>query len=333
MCDYDDYADYFEDFEEVEDEIKDNNKDECTKEIDKKSILSEILSGGSDDCEHKNINIFPKEYGGTCEDCGIIIKDINKFFELRSSECKHISKIQNSSGYYVCQDCGIEIEIYDYSPEWRSYSTSGGKYNPRCKTYNYKNKNIELVFEKHDINVSPFIISEVEDRYCKCVQSTYRGKNRDAIIAVCYYFVLKDFGEYRTTDYIRSQFGLKKKDISFGLNRYYELYSDVAVDEVTPKKLIKWKMDLVGLDIKDHYYKITRICDYIQNASEPIIKSAPQSIAVSVIYFYLCDNKELKSELGLTKKKFAKKALISDITINKLVKEIARLCGKEDIIA
>jgi hypothetical protein len=85
-------------------------------------------------------------------------------------------------------------------------------------------------------------------------------------------------------------------------------------------------MSLTGID-KKHYKNIIKISRSIENSSRLLKRSSPQSVASAIIYFYLCLNPEYKAELGLTKNKFAELALLSDITVSKLVREAQMICN------
>ena len=57
----------------------------------------------------------------------------------------------------------------------------------------------------------------------------------------------------------------------------------------------------------------------IKNKSSIINRSRPQSVASSLIYFFLC---KIKGANNVNIKDFVKKVKLSELTINKIVKEI-----------
>ena len=80
----------------------------------------------------------------------------------------------------------------------------------------------------------------------------------------------------------------------------------------------------MGLD-DSHYPSIVRILHYIKNTSQIINRSTAQTVATSVIYFYICLQPVLKAQLGMTKSKFSDTVFLSEITITKHINEIASI--------
>ena len=77
----------------------------------------------------------------------------------------------------------------------------------------------------------------------------------------------------------------------------------------------------------ENYPSIFKIAKGLEGVDTCLNRSSPQSVASAIVYFYLCLFPKLKTELGLTKTKFAKDVKLSDITISKLVKKIAEIKG------
>lgn len=242
--------------------------------------------------------------------------------------CGHESKYKDDNGLFICKDCGSEIDIPNFEPEWRFYDnsdTSSSKDPSRCHRNRGVDCSISKDFEKHGITVPESIKKQVELKYQKIVgEQTVRGKCRQGILAACLFNTYQDFGEYRTSDYIRKKFDLSKKNMSTGLTRYYEVFVEDRNRNIRSEDLLMWLLTLTGVD-KKYYKNILQISRYLENSSQLLKRSSPQSVAAAVIYFFLCLNPEYKAKLGLTKNKFAEKALLSDITITKLVNEACQI--------
>lgn len=277
-------------------------------------LKAKILKDVNKECTHNNKEIFP-DGKGFCKECG---EEIVK--------CTHSNTFEDDNGLHVCKDCGSEVEIMNFEPEWRYYGASDNRLSKdpsRCHKGTAQNRGIAKVFEEHHIKVVDAIKAQVEVKYNKIVgKDTVRGKGRKAIIAACLFHVYQEFGEYRTSDYVRELFKLPKKKMSGGLSKYYETFPKSRVNHIDSEKLIRWIINLTGID-QSHYKNIVAISRHLKNSSILLKRSSPQSVSSAVIYFYLCLNPEYKAQLGLTKNKFASKALLSDITVTKLVKEAA----------
>jgi transcription initiation factor TFIIIB Brf1 subunit/transcription initiation factor TFIIB len=285
------------------------------------SIIHEVFKTvDKTNCNHKNTSTLP---GGniSCEDCG----KINIIAEV----CKHKDTYEDDNRLHICKTCGVELEIFDYAPEWRYYGASdnrSGKDPSRCHGKKKNNRGLDKTFDELGVVIPGAIRAQVEVKYNSVVGGdTVRGKRRKAIIAACLMQAYREFGEYRTSDSIRKLFDcLTKKDMSDGLSHYYKTFRNDRTKSTTPGDLLKWLLTLTGVSYV-HYRKIMIITNYLKNSSTLFIRSNPQSVASSVIYFYLCLNPEYKSEIGITKNKFAEKAMLSDITLGKLLAEACKV--------
>lgn len=247
-----------------------------------------------------------------CCDCGM-------------ETCFHKNMYEDDNGLNVCTDCGMESECFDFKPEWRYYGTSDNRVSKdpaRCRHKSKtNNRGIDKLFEDTRIEIPEAVKAQINAKYNKIIGSdVVRGKCRKGIIAACWFHVYRDFGYYRTTDYIRSRFNLSKKNMSDGLTAYYKAFPEDRTAHTNPEDLLEWILSLTGIN-KSHYRKIVSITRYLDNSSRLLKRSSPQSVATAIVYFYLCLNPQYKMELGLTKSKFAEKARLSDITVTKLVKE------------
>lgn len=286
------------------------NKETYKAYVDKISKIIEPTL--NEECKHQSTFKSPD---GTiiCDDCDECI-----------DECNHENSYEGENGFYICEDCGFEVEVLNFQPEWKYYGSSNGynKDQSRCHKERGSEKNLDKIFDNLPDKISKAIKSCVEKKYYKIVGTdTVRGKKRESIVAACLFHVYQDFGEARTSDYIRTLFDIKKKKMSQGLNDYYRTFPKDRVKLVKTEHLIKWLMTLTGIN-RSHYKNIINVCRYFNNTARTLKRSSPQSVAASIIYFYLCWNKKYKSELGLTKSQFAQKAMLSDITITKLTKEM-----------
>ena len=286
-------------------------------------LLSELENLEKSECPHKNIQNFPIS-GKACLDCG---RELN--------ECPHENTYKSSNGLHICSDCCMEMEILDYEPEWRFYGISDNrsyKDPSRCQKGKPLGKSIEKVFTDNKIKISPAMKAQITAKYNAVVgKKGVRGKGRTARVAACHFHVCQEFFQNRTSEFITDLYGLDQKDMSVGLNAYYEKFEDDRNKHMRSEDLLRWLMDLTGIE-QSHYRRIVYIARYLEGTSKLLKRSSPQSVASAIIYFYLCLNPEYKKKLELTKTKFSKRAMLSDITVNKLVKEIVRVCKVKSIV-
>lgn len=245
-------------------------------------------------------------------------------------ECLHLALVEDS-GVRVCQDCGLTDEVLDFEPEWRNY---GGESASRCCSVRGVAWSLEKDFIKWDISVSPALRTQTEHKYLQVMEmvrakkdkKSGRGRGRKAIIAACLLFVLRETGDCRTFDELKNMFKLSKKNMFNGLTAYYERFKTDRTQYVTPEDLIARVLVMTGID-KTHYSDIVLIAKELHNTSRTLNRSKPLSVASATVYFWLCLNPSIKTKLGLTRRVFAEMTKLSDITIAKHVKEMARVAG------
>jgi transcription initiation factor TFIIIB Brf1 subunit/transcription initiation factor TFIIB len=285
-----------------------------------------------DECFHSRIDRY-SDGRGSCIECGSVFLDPDDLTSI-IKECKHENVIMDK-GLCVCKDCCVEIQVFDFSPEWRFYGQSDNKSfkDPsRCRYSKSNNRNLDPIFDSCGVSIPEKIRDVTQEKYNKIVdrlreskeKNTVRGKRKKSIVAACLFYSYRESGEYRTSDYIRNFFDLSQKNMSTGMFEYSKTFPDDRKNTISPENLIRWQMTLSGIHIS-HYKKILAIARYLNNASEILTRSNPQSVSAAILYFYLCLNPEYKTKLGLTKSKFASRVDLSDITITKLVQEISRV--------
>lgn len=245
--------------------------------------------------------------------------------------CKHLNVAKDETGIDVCSDCGVEFKSLDFSKEWRNFGALDNRSTrdqSRCHKQKSAPKGIRTVFDAHKIDISDALVGMVEAKFNKIIEKSdnklFRGEGREALIVMCLFFAYQDIDEYRPVEYVRNLFNVSQKNMSSAMTLYYNAFPEDITRHMTPEKLIPWYMSLTGVG-SEHYSHIVSISRYLSATSQLIERSNPQSVAASTIYFYLCLFPEYKNELGLTKLKFAEKANLSDITITKIVKNMAEI--------
>lgn len=245
-------------------------------------------------------------------------------------ECEHL-KYFEEDGIKLCIDCGCEVNVLDFESEWRNYGdsdTRSSKDTSRCHKSQTVKPGLDKVFQEAKLGfLQQSIKKKVEKRYNIIVgKDTVRGTGRKAIVASCLLYVFRDEHDIRFADEIRLLFGLTKRDMSDGLTKYYAKFLTDRIKSLKPSDLIRRIMKITEIDYK-HYPKIFRIAKCLYNTDKILNHSNPQSVACSIIYFYLCLRPKYKQSLGLNKSKFASKVGLSDITITKLAKRAAHVIG------
>lgn len=301
----------------------------------------------SDACMHENKQLYTEEekkksqikiagYCGYCIDCGTPLfddcpSDTSPSQSSSIGACTHPTVKEDTNGVSMCAVCFVEMtEQLSFEPEWNMYTDSSRSSKDPSRCHGQRgpsSRGLASFFDDHKVQIDKARLARIEEKYRHITgQSASKGQCRAGIIAACLFRDLRTSGETRTSDYVKGLFGLTKKQISTGLATYYECFPEESKDYITATDLVPWLMSTIGIG-KEHEPKITKLTQILIDG-DPIFKRAtPQSVASSVIYFYLCLNPEYKKSLGMNKTKFAEKSELSDLTISKLVSTISARTG------
>lgn len=245
------------------------------------------------------------------------------------AECKHLSFFEEL-GVGICKDCGSEVELLDFQPEWRFYGGADNRVSKdpsRCHRSKENTRGgIDKVFiDAKQTHIPLSIKKTTEQKYKDIVgDETVRGRGRKAIVAACLMYTYREESDVRTSDEIRTMFGLTKQEMSSGLSRYHARYPKDRVKVVKPLDLIRRTMHLTRVGMS-HYKNICRIAKCLDKVDVTLNRSSPQAVAAAIVYLYLCLSPDLRESMGFTKSQFADDVKLSDITISKLVKKAASI--------
>jgi transcription initiation factor TFIIIB Brf1 subunit/transcription initiation factor TFIIB len=240
--------------------------------------------------------------------------------------CDH-KECVNDNGIISCIDCGMEVsKIVSYEKDWRYYGSDDTRKNSdpnRCHIRKVEDKSIYKDVET--FGFSDKIVNMANDIYSQVTKGKiYRGNSRKAIIFGCIFHSVKVNGKIYSCESLRGLFKLDKKIILKGLkhvNLNTPKGSVVVNKYITPFELVTEY--IVNFNHNEEDIKtIKELFDKIKNKSSIINRSRPQSVASSLIYYHF--SKKLGSN-NFSIKDFIKKIKLSELTINKISKEIKRI--------
>jgi transcription initiation factor TFIIIB Brf1 subunit/transcription initiation factor TFIIB len=247
-------------------------------------------------------------------------------FEDDESNCSH-RNVVNEMGTMLCSDCGLELsKVMSYEKDWRYYGTDDTRKNSdpnRCHIRKMEDKSIFKDVENHGF--SEKIVTMANDIYTQVTKGKiFRGNSRKAIIFGCILNSVKCNGKSYTCENLREIFQLDRKLILKGL-KYVNLNapkeSQIRSKSGTSNELVEecmQKFDMSEEDKKEIY----EIYQKIKNKSSMINRSRPQSVTSSLIYYYICKKRGFNN---VNIKDFVKKVNLSELTINKISKEIYKI--------
>jgi transcription initiation factor TFIIIB Brf1 subunit/transcription initiation factor TFIIB len=239
----------------------------------------------------------------------------------KNDNCKH-EQVINDSNSMICNNCGLEIyKIFSYEKEWKYYGDSDS--NPiRC--YLRRNDDKTIFKDIENFGFTENIVNCANDIFTNVTEGKiYRGNSRKAIIFACIFNACKMNDNIYSCDLLKELFKLDRKTILKGL-KHVNLKSAKTKQNckyITPRELIKEYSNKLKIPIEQQE-EIEKLFEKIKNKSTLISRSRPQSIASSFIYYYISRKKGIGN---YNIKDYTKTIKLSELTINKISKEIDRL--------
>ena len=237
-------------------------------------------------------------------------------------ECRHLN-MDIEKGVDVCIDCGQEIsEKIHNTKEWRFYGITDNKHSSdpnRVQLRKLDERTIDKDVE--NMGFSQKIIAEANKIYFQVTNgSIYRGNSRKAIVFACIFHAYKLSGRPQSHEKLINVFNLNRKTGLKGLkhvNLYAPKASSIRTTYITPINLVEEIMEKFSAT-DAHKKEVIDLYNQIKNKSSKLNRSRPQSVASGLVYFWICSKHK-----DISLKQFTKKVLLSELTVNKISKEIA----------
>ena len=259
--------------------------------------------------------------------------DLNKYDDVgeeSASDCLHLN-INSEKGVDVCTDCGEEItkQIHN-TKEWRYYGQSDTRHSSdpnRVQIRKSEERNIYKDVE--NMGFSEKIISEANKIYFQVTQGQiFRGNSRKAIVFACIFHAYKLSGKPQSHEKLIHVFNLNRKTGLKGLkhvNLYAPKSSTIRTTYITPINLVEEIMEKFAATTEQKI-EVVNLYNQIKNKSSRLNRSRPQSVGAGLVYYWICSKKK-----DITLKQFTKKVSLSELTINKIAKEISDVIGLPDV--
>ena len=237
-------------------------------------------------------------------------------------QCEH--KIVMSTGdFEVCTDCGDSKEVLSYDAEWRYYGPQDNKSSKdpsRCRySSTTTSRNIKKALEVRKIP-DAMVEATIQKYHAVVGNKTMRGEKRNGIIAICLWVSLREQGDYRTVTEVGGLFDLERKNLYKGLQTYSLAFPQDRTITLRPVDLLARTMKLANID-HVHLEDLKKMFEQLENRSQMLGRSNPQSVAAAVVWLFLCLHPNVKAHHRISKALYAKKVSLSEITISKLAKE------------
>jgi transcription initiation factor TFIIIB Brf1 subunit/transcription initiation factor TFIIB len=238
--------------------------------------------------------------------------------------CSHQNTI-NEKGLIVCVDCGEEIqEKISLDKDWRYYGQSGDAQDEEIARVQLRNPEARSIYKDvENLGFSESIVTIANKLYRDVTKNKiFRGNMRKSIIFACIFHAYKISNHPQSHDSLIQVFNLNKKTGLGGL-KHVSLFapknSKIRTTYITPRELILETMEKFSAT-KEQKDEVLDLYEQIKNKSSFLNRARPQSVANGVVYYWICSKK-----MNISLKEFAKKASLSELTINKISKEIGNV--------
>jgi transcription initiation factor TFIIIB Brf1 subunit/transcription initiation factor TFIIB len=248
-----------------------------------------------------------------------------------SSTCVHDNVIIEK-GVGVCVECGEEInQKITHEKEWRYYGQSDNKHSSDPNRVQMRKTEERSIFKDvENLGFSESIIAKANKIYAQVTQGKiFRGNSRKAIVFACVFHAYKISGKPQSHERLIQIFNLNRKTGLRGL-KYVNIYapkeSKIRTTYISPISLIDEIMQKFTAT-QEQKDEVGKLYEQIKNKSSKLNRSRPQSVASGLVFYWICLKKK---EISL--KEFAKKVILSELTISKIAKEIAEILQTPNIV-
>ncbi len=251
--------------------------------------------------------------------------------EIEKNDCSH-TNIIDDNGIKLCEDCGLEItRDIQYNKEWRYYGASDTRHNSdpnRCHVRKTEEKTIYKDVE--NMGFGDKIISLANKIYEEVTGGKiYRGNSRKSIVFACIFHAYKIHGNPQSCENLIEIFRLERKVGLKGLkhvNLNASKDSQIRTTYITPENLVQEimkKFDATESQIDE----VVKIYHQVKNKSSILNRSRPQSVASGLVRYYI-----LLKDKDISMQCFRQKVKLSELTINRIAKEISKILGTPEIV-
>ena len=287
----------------------------------------ELFDQALQECEDKQTNDRPSDEK----------KQLEQISENKG--CPH-TDVAIENGVTHCIECGEEVlRDISHEKEWRYYGPGDSVHSVdpnRCQIRKREERSIYKDVE--GMGFPDKIVKKANDIYADVTRKKkknpddpdeyqiYRGTSRKAIVFACIFSAYKLNGTPETWEELSTVFGLERKDCSTGIkhiSRHAPKKSPIRTTYITPVDLVENIMDKFEATTRQKQ-EVVKIYREIENTSGKLNQSRPKSVASGLVYYWI-----QKTGKDISIKDFTEKVELSEITVDKISKEIDRVIQKK----
>ena len=244
-------------------------------------------------------------------------------------ECQH-PRILMENSHKICESCGILMnKDLSFEKEWRFYGLNDTKHhNDPNRCHLRKIEEVSIFKDVDKLGFSEKIILYANTIYEEVTQKKiYRGNSRRGIIFACIFHAYKMNDLPQSCESLIKVFGIERKIALKGL-KYVNLNASknslFRHHYISPEDLINEIMDKFYAT-PEQKHEVLELYKRIENKSSLLNRSRPQSLSSGLVRYYI-----QKKGKDVPMSIFKSKVNLSELTINRIVKEIERIFEQEE---
>ena len=238
--------------------------------------------------------------------------------------CPHTETV-NERGVYVCMECGQEIsQKISHEKEWRFYGQGDNKHGSDPNRVQMRKIEAKNIFKDvENLGFSESIVNKANQIYIQVTKGgIFRGASRKAMVFACIFHAFKLAEKPQSHETLMKIFSLDKNVALKGL-KYVNLNapknSKIRTTYITPQHLISETMDLFQATPAQKQ-EVIDLYEKVRHKTNRLSRPRPQSVSAAIIYHWICQKGK-----DIELKQFAKKVNLSELTINRIAKDIASI--------
>lgn len=256
-----------------------------------------------------------------------------EFISEQKTLCEH-SNLTVECSSVLCTDCGIELRKDEPVHGWKStprYDNPNSCTQQSSEFYVRRYvKEKSIYSDVQNMNISDHIKDIANDIYIDvCQEKVHRGVRRKAIIFASVFHAYKLDDNPQSYETLIRVFNIQRKDALKGLkyiNENISRQSPIRTVYITPEHLIREFLAYFSIS-EERRTEIIALYHQVKNKSSILNRSRPQSVASGIIWYWIKLNQK-----QLNMKEFTSRVDLSELTVIKMAKEVARICGKEGVV-
>lgn len=245
--------------------------------------------------------------------------------------CKHQTILLENNNR-ICELCGeLLSKDVSYERDWRFYGSQDTKHSQDPNRCHFrKMEEISIYRDVDKLGFSEKIVLYANQLYEEVTQKKiFRGNSRKGIIFACVFHSYKIHGVPLTCESLISIFNIRRKTALEGIK-----YVNLNAKKDSAFRNYQISEENIIMEIMDKFYatddqkrEIIRLYNNIRDKSALLNRSRPQSMAAGLVrYFIIKHGKHVPMSV------FKSKVNLSELTINRIVKEITRILENPSII-